>query len=484
MAGLTSDNISIASAQQYGFTKDRDTCVFCKRRTTPPPGDPLAPVFVFFSLVDCRHYVCQPCALVNCDNAGRYIRCPTCHSVSRLAQSGMKRNGHYTSRVPIDDGVSSTLSHATRRSSSALPRNFLPQKSSMAPADRSKKRSSSVQFPPDPTTSIVPPFDENVRTSVSLTAAAEETSPLTHDAVERLPADPEYVKRQREKDTAIAVEKEKPEMVGLYTIRGTSSPRRRTTAERSRSVPLPPKEHKYLAPPLPFAPPPPLQIHTVEEEEEQQLQQTKGQKIGEEPLPHSHFFPLADEIKRSILASLDKEEQERKIIETAEEHRRNAIVKQRDIQEKEQLAARGKLDNEFDIRLSPQTPIDASEGQVSVTSDDEVATTSINHVQYEEHLPSEQDKPSFFTQTENWSGQPPYASESGVVLQENKNTTLDPHVIEAEEEKLVELQEQEKQILQGQLDALKVTRNADPQAIRALEEKLVELQEQEKQILQ
>ncbi|KAH9589176.1 hypothetical protein LSM04_003562 [Trypanosoma melophagium] len=450
MAGLTSDNISIASAQQYGFTKDRDTCVFCKRRTTPPPGDPLAPVFVFFSLVDCRHYVCQPCALVNCDNAGRYIRCPTCHAVSRLAQSGMKRDGRYASRVPIDDGVSSILSHATRRSSSALPRNYMPQKSSIAPADRNKKRSSSVQFPPDPTASIVPPVGGNVHTAVSLNTAPEEKSPLTHDALERLPADPEYVKRKREKETANAVEKEKPEMVGLYTIKGTSSPRRRSSGERSRSVPLPPKEHKYLVPPIPFAPPPPLHIYTVEEEEEE-LKKKQGKTIETEPLSNSHLFPLPDEIQRSILASLDKEEQERKIIETAEEHRRNAVVKQRDIQEKEQLAARGKLDNEFDVRLSPQTPMDASEGQVSVTSDDEVPTTSLIHVEYEENPPSEEVKHPFFLQPENWATTSRSVSASLPVLQENKSSALKPQIIEAEDEKLVELQEQ-KQILQINVD--------------------------------
>ncbi|RNC56010.1 hypothetical protein TcCL_ESM06464, partial [Trypanosoma cruzi] len=136
MAGLTSDNISIASARQYGFSRERDLCVYCGKNSKPPPTDPFAPVFVFFSLVDCRHYVCQPCALVNCDNAGRYIRCPTCHSISRLAQTGKKRTGPDELRVTIDDGVSSAASHASRRSV-RVPADNVPARSALAKADRS-----------------------------------------------------------------------------------------------------------------------------------------------------------------------------------------------------------------------------------------------------------------------------------------------------------------------------------------------------------
>ena len=50
-----------------------------------PASDPLAPRFPYFALRDCRHYVCQPCALAFSFNGGLLIDCPDCGAVSRLA---------------------------------------------------------------------------------------------------------------------------------------------------------------------------------------------------------------------------------------------------------------------------------------------------------------------------------------------------------------------------------------------------------------
>lgn len=123
MAGLHSQNVSVQSLSLLGTCisgrdLEKNTCVYCQRHTLPSASDPNAPVFAFFSLIDCRHYVCQPCALVYCTNAGRLIECPTCRCVSRLSQSGKR-----TSIKPLEDysvdGETSTVSrrHIGRSSS-------------------------------------------------------------------------------------------------------------------------------------------------------------------------------------------------------------------------------------------------------------------------------------------------------------------------------------------------------------------------------
>ncbi|RNF02593.1 hypothetical protein TraAM80_06293 [Trypanosoma rangeli] len=473
MAGLISDNISIASARQYGFSKERDTCVFCGKKSRPPPTDPLAPVFVFFSLVDCRHYVCQPCALVNCDNAGRYIHCPTCHSVSRLAQTGKKRTGHDESRVSIDDGVSSVASHASRRSMRTLA-DDRPARSAFARADRNKKRSSSVQFMANPTASVVPPLGDAAEHSQGDVPA---TSPLTRDAVENLPRDPSYMRHERRREATVKAKPKEDVVVNLYTIKSSAAPRRRSSSTRASSVPLPPTEHRYIPPPIPFAPPPPLRIRTVEEEEkEETLDKNKDMEVQQGVnLPLSS---IADEIRESLLASLAKEAQERSTIATAEEYRRNAMSKQREIRERDIFAARGSLSNEFDVRLSPRTPLDASDGQVSATSDDETpAGPRGKHPRGVLHYDKEE------TPTLSGALLEPPAHSQGMAT-----TGMDPQKLETTEgadaregieteEKLVELQELARREMEHQIEPLHVEMLSSTQVVVALDE--IEVKERE-----
>ncbi|RNF26228.1 uncharacterized protein Tco025E_01502 [Trypanosoma conorhini] len=472
MAGLTSDNISIASARQYGFSKERDTCVFCGKRSRPPPTDPLAPVFVFFSLVDCRHYVCQPCALVNCDNAGRFIRCPTCHSVSRLAQTGKKRTGHDESRVSIDDGVSSVASHASRRSVRLLA-DGKPARSALARADRSKKRSSSVQFMANPTASVVSPPANNARHSRGDQPA---TSPLTLDAVGNLPRDPSYAQRERLKEAAVQAKPKEAVAVNLYTIKSSAAPRRRSSGTRASSVPLPQTEHRYLAPPLPFAPPPPLRIRTVEEEEEGAEDEAK--EAAEQQDVNVPLSSIADEIRESLLATLAKESQERSTIAVAEEYRRNAMSKQREIREREMLAARGSLSNEFDVRLSPRTPLDASDGQVSATSDDETPAGPLGKhprvaLQYDKEEPLKLSVP-----VSELSVHPPSMLTDGMGVQKLEATeVVAPRVNTEAEAKLAELQERARREMQHQLERLHAEVMPPTQVAAALD--AIEMRERE-----
>nr|CCC94571.1 unnamed protein product [Trypanosoma congolense IL3000] len=343
MSGLASDNISATSIRVHGVLRDRDTCVFCGKRSTPPPNDPFAPVFAFFSLVDCAHYACQPCALVHCDNAGRHIRCPTCCVVSRLAQSGRRRGHRVDERVSIDDGVSSAASHSIRRPQ-------MPLRSAFAPAGR-RRRTNSVQFPEN----LVKSTSHSDGTVVSGTSVFN--SALTLRAVGRLPADPSYSKNMESKKGTTAASSEEQVSVNLYTIRATSTKhRKRVTVNRSHSLPLPPTEHRYLQPSAPFHHPPPLVIRTVEEEEE----------------VLASFQLIVREIEQTIIATLAKEEEERKIIATAEEHRRGSIHRLYESHERQRLARQNTLLEEFsDSRISPRSTTNASEDQVSASSNEE-----------------------------------------------------------------------------------------------------------------
>ncbi|CBH16821.1 hypothetical protein, conserved, partial [Trypanosoma brucei gambiense DAL972] len=346
MSGLTSHNISATSIRVHGITRERDMCVFCRKRSSPPPNDPLAPVFAFFSLVDCRHYACQPCALVHCDNAGRHIRCPACCAISRLAQSGRRRGNRVDERVPIDDGVSSAASQSSKRV-------LAPPKRSLSVTDR-RRRTSSVQF----STNLTSPSGQKE----ALSTGGSNTS-LTLAAVGRLPTDPNYSKgKGDEGGTVAAFSEEERISVDLYTIKGTAAKRpRRTTAERARSQPLPPAEYRYLTPPTPFHRPPPLVIHTIEEEEE----------------VAASFQLIVREIEQTIAATLVKEADERDTIGIAEAHRRNVLSKLREEYERKRFAAHHELNDEFsDAKLSPRTTTNASDGQVSETSDEGMSELS------------------------------------------------------------------------------------------------------------
>ncbi|KAK7197340.1 hypothetical protein NESM_000681300 [Novymonas esmeraldas] len=304
MAGLQSENISIASTRLPGQSAlDKDVCVFCRRRATPPLSDPHAPLFPFFSLVDCRHYACQPCALVHCDNAGRCIFCPTCNCVSRLAQSGRRRTRSAAAaeadRVAIDDGVSSTRS---RRTSTGVT----PHRSALkGKSGSSKRRASSVQFPVNPATSIISgdaasDADGSAAAAAAAvgrgndgaTAAAEEPplsrerSPLTQDAVDAIPLAPVEARRQRVREQqlrrAADAAAQAAKAVSLYSITAapplkalappppvttapTGAEGRRST-ERSRSQPAPTLPKTILEPKQVFPLPPPLVLHTVDED--------------------------------------------------------------------------------------------------------------------------------------------------------------------------------------------------------------------------
>ncbi|CBZ25787.1 conserved hypothetical protein [Leishmania mexicana MHOM/GT/2001/U1103] len=306
MAGLQSENISINSTRlPEQSTSDKDICVFCLRRATPSASDPHAPLFPFFSLVDCRHYACQPCALVHCDNAGRRIFCPKCHCVSRLAQSGRRRTRSAAAatdadvdRVSIDDGVSSTRSRRTRTGTTPH-RSALKGKSGTL-----KRRASSVQFPANPTTSIVP--GDGVSIASSAVAVPSEgdrageqhdqrraSSPLTQEAVDALPLDPVEARRRRTREqqqqqqlrsAEAAAKAEKA--VGLYAITAAPPPKVappppsasaasgtatnegfKKAKDRSRSQPVPKLPYTILEPKEEYPVPPPLVLHTVEEEE-------------------------------------------------------------------------------------------------------------------------------------------------------------------------------------------------------------------------
>ncbi|KAF5223750.1 hypothetical protein ECC02_003204 [Trypanosoma cruzi] len=445
MAGLTSDNISIASARQYGFSRERDLCVYCGKNSKPPPTDPFAPVFVFFSLVDCRHYVCQPCALVNCDNAGRYIRCPTCHSISRLAQTGKKRTGPDELRVTIDDGVSSAASHASRRSV-RVPADNVPARSALAKADRSKKRSASVQFSANPTTSVVPPPEESENKK---RGDASVTSPLTRDAVGNLPKDPSYRQRERMKEVVTRSKSRETVAVNLYTIKSSSVTRRRSSGSRASSVPLPPTEHRYLAPPIPFAPPPPLRIRTVEEEEEEVREKEVQQDV------HVSLSAIAAEIEESLLAAVAKEAQERSTISMAEEYRRNAMSKQREIREKDMLAAQVDITSVLDLGVSPRTPLDVSEGQVSATSDDETPASLLKRHPVAPLLYDEEEKQPVSVTASDTTVQPEGTQTTEVVLQklEDTESSIAHEKLEPKEE-IEELKQRDTQRLQHQLESL------------------------------
>ncbi|CCW71887.1 unnamed protein product [Phytomonas sp. Hart1] len=273
MAGLHSENISLLSTKLLGTaagvsSMDKSTCVFCKRRAVPLPSDPRAPVFAFFSLVDCRHYACQPCALVNCDNAGRFITCPKCHCMSRLAQSGRKRtasgapgrgrnnHGDTESRVPLDDGVSSILSRAS--GSKGVPRSAMKKLSTT-------KRSSSVQFQTNITASTTKLDD------ASAVKETREAPLLTQDAVESLPVDPNLLRsrqklRENQHSNGLVAEKS----INLYNIAGAAQ---KQSKRRSHSEPVPQLPKKMFdAPPKQSVPPKLLsllKIHTIEEDDQQ-----------------------------------------------------------------------------------------------------------------------------------------------------------------------------------------------------------------------
>lgn len=306
MAGLQSENISINSTRlPEQSASDKDICVFCFRRATPSSSDPHAPLFPFFSLVDCRHYACQPCALVHCDNAGRHIFCPKCHCVSRLAQSGRRRTRSAAAatdadadRVSIDDGVSSTRSRRTRTGTT-------PHRSALkGKSGTSKRRASSVQFPANPTTSIVPADGVSVASGAAAVPSEGDNageqhqqrralSPLTQEAVDALPLDPMEARRRRAREQqqqqqlrAAEAAAKAEKAVGLYAITAAPPPKVappppsasaasgtatsegfKKAKDRSRSQPVPKLPHTILEPKEEYPVPPPLVLHTVEEEE-------------------------------------------------------------------------------------------------------------------------------------------------------------------------------------------------------------------------
>ncbi|TPP50957.1 hypothetical protein CGC21_19040 [Leishmania donovani] len=271
MAGLQSENISINSTRlPEQSTSDKDIC---------------------------------PCALVHCDNAGRRIFCPKCHCVSRLAQSGRRRTRSAAAatdadadRVSIDDGVSSTRSRRTRTGTTPH-RSALKGKSGTL-----KRRASSVQFPANPTTSIVPGDGVSVASGAVAVpsegdSAGEQhhqrraSSPLTQEAVDALPLDPVEARRRRAREQqqqlrAAEAAAKAEKAVGLYAITAAPPPKVaphppsataasglatnegfKKVKDRSRSQPVPKLPHTILEPKEEYPVPPPLVLHTVEEEE-------------------------------------------------------------------------------------------------------------------------------------------------------------------------------------------------------------------------
>ncbi|KAG5503090.1 hypothetical protein JIQ42_07053 [Leishmania sp. Namibia] len=311
MAGLQSENISLNSTRlPEQSTSDKDCCAFCLRRAIPSASDPHAPLFPFFSLVDCRHYACQPCALVHCDNAGRRILCPKCHCVSRLAQSGRRRTRSAAAatdadadRVSIDDGVSSTRSRRTGTSPT-------PHRSALkGKSGTSKRRASSVQFPANPTTSVVPGDSASGAASVPAEddSAGEAhrrhraSSPLTQDAVDALPLDPLEVQRRRAREQQLQLRAAEAaakaqKTVSLYAITAAPPPSSTSAGSgaganegvkkakgRSRSQPAPKLPNTILEPKQEYPPPPPLELHTVDEAETHSLSVSGGNSLNAEP---------------------------------------------------------------------------------------------------------------------------------------------------------------------------------------------------------
>eukprot|EP00796_Vickermania_ingenoplastis_P000097 gene97-62_t len=241
MAGLQSSNVSVHTGRLTAqpLEEERSTCVYCQRRTLPPASDPRAPVFAFFSLVDCRHYVCQPCALVYCKQAGRLIECPTCRCVSRLAQSGRKHRG----RVLVGDGIASSAS--SRQPSIASHR---------------RSRTSQVVRAPEPT------------------ERQGDPSLLTRDALETLPS-------QGQRSSAVSVRARRDNGVALYSLRdavrqrdtpsdttkfarSTSQP---VVGERTREALLDGTNETRAGPPMDPAPPPPPSGHLLAAQRRRQL---------------------------------------------------------------------------------------------------------------------------------------------------------------------------------------------------------------------
>ncbi|KAG5481239.1 hypothetical protein CUR178_06472 [Leishmania enriettii] len=325
MAGLQSENISLNSTRlPEQSTSDKDCCAFCLRRAIPSASDPHAPLFPFFSLVDCRHYACQPCALVHCDNAGRRILCPKCHCVSRLAQSGRRRTRSAAAatdadadRVSIDDGVSSTRSRRTGTSPT-------PHRSALkGKSGTSKRRASSVQFPANPTTSVVPGDGASGAASVPAEdgSAGEAhrrhraSSPLTQDAVDALPLDPLEVQRRRAREQQLQLRAAEAaaktqQTVSLYAITVAPPPSSTSAGSgtgvkakgRSRSQPAPKLPNTILEPKQEYPPPPPLELHTVDEAETHSLSVSDGNRLSAEPA-----LPIAVASASGAAAEVDAE---------------------------------------------------------------------------------------------------------------------------------------------------------------------------------
>ncbi|CAM38343.1 hypothetical protein, conserved [Leishmania braziliensis MHOM/BR/75/M2904] len=458
MAGLHSENISINSTRLLEqSSSEKDICVFCLRRATPSASDPHAPLFPFFSLVDCRHYACQPCALVHCDNAGRLIFCPKCHCVSRLAQSGRRRTRSAAAatdaevdRVTIDDGVSSTRSRRTRTGTT-------PHRSALkGKSGTSKRRANSVQFPTNPTTSIVPGDghgDASGTAAVSTEAdsATEEhrqrraLSPLTQDAVDAIPLDPVEARRRRSREQqqlrAAEAAAKAEKAVSLYAITaappmpsasaasGTAANEGfKKTKDRSRSQPVPKLPNTILEPKQEYPLPPPLVLHTVEEEEarasaatteedekaknsasalaprqvenevEAAMVAPKDESIAARTL--STPADLTEELEQPLQLLDDcqnNEAEERSVVGDAEAHERAALKQQME-EEDTAIHARRGLVVEFDstpipLQQQQSTPrhqdshhsnvgslsVGDFADQVSGTSDDELSQRACEH---------------------------------------------------------------------------------------------------------
>ncbi|TPP41766.1 hypothetical protein CGC20_8755 [Leishmania donovani] len=199
-------------------------------------------------------------------------------------------------RVSIDDGVSSTRSRRTRTGTTPH-RSALKGKSGTL-----KRRASSVQFPANPTTSIVPGDGVSVASGAVAVpsegdSAGEQhhqrraSSPLTQEAVDALPLDPVEARRRRAREQqqqlrAAEAAAKAEKAVGLYAITAAPPPKVaphppsataasglatnegfKKVKDRSRSQPVPKLPHTILEPKEEYPVPPPLVLHTVEEEE-------------------------------------------------------------------------------------------------------------------------------------------------------------------------------------------------------------------------
>lgn len=264
-----------------------------------------------------------------------------------------------------------------------------------------------MQFPVNPTTSIVDPDNaslvnsQNGKTNSGDAAASggegrRATSPLTQDAVSALPVDPAEARRQRVREqqqrrAAAAAQADKS--VGLYAI--TAAPPKPQTAtmsggeatrrskERSRSQPTPTLPKTILEPKQVFPVPPPLVLHTIDEDEPA----ATAAQDGAAPHDSDYEAEVVAPAKRSPLFGVQLDDCEasegeaRGVLDAVEQHER-AKLRQAMEEAETTIHARRGLEGEFEATPLPSQPgaaVPELSDQVSATSDDELSQRSSAH---------------------------------------------------------------------------------------------------------